>query len=541
MYHNPLEGLTPEDILEYLRKSRSDDPILTVEEVLANHEKILDEWAERNLGREVPEKNKFREVVSGETIDDRPEIKKLLKMIESPRYKAILIVEVQRLSRGDLEDAGRLIKLLRYSNTLVITPQKTYDLRDEYDRDAFERELKRGNEYLEYTKKIMDRGKLLSVSQGNYLGSTPPYGYNRCWVKDGKKKCPTLTPNEFEADIVRNIFDMYANQGMGATSICDYLEEMHIKAPSGGKKWSTYVVYSMLENVHYLGKVRWNWRKTIRTISEQEIVESRPKAKIGEYLIYDGKHPAIISEELFEKAASVRGGKPKTKNDTTLKCPVAGLMRCSCGEIMLMNTYIKRGIEFARPKMACANQRKCKTGSVDLSEIIEKVKDALRECIADFEVRIDKKQDDSLELHKSLIAKLESKKKELEKKELEQWELRSSGEMPKAIFDKLNAKVLQEKEEVQQALCTAYESMPEPVDYKERVILFSEALAALEDEKVPGKIKNEYLKKVIERIEYKRPPNARKKQLSEAELKKATHTGQGWYSLPFELHIIIKP
>ena len=159
----------PEEILEYLRKSRTDDPTMTVEEVLSRHEKILDEWAENNLGAKVPTENKFMEIGSGETLDDRPEITKLLRMIESPKYKAILIVEVQRLSRGDLEDAGRLIKLLRYSNTLVITPQKTYDLRDEYDRDAFERELKRGNEYLEYSKKIMDRGTLLSVSQGNSL------------------------------------------------------------------------------------------------------------------------------------------------------------------------------------------------------------------------------------------------------------------------------------------------------------------------------------------------------------------------------------
>ena len=147
----------PEEIIIYLRKSRSDDPLLTVEEVLSKHETILDEWAEKHLGGKIPEENRFREVVSGETIADRPEIQKVLKLIESPKYKAVLIVEVQRLSRGDLEDAGRLIKLFRYSNTFAITPPKTYDLRDEYDRDMFERELKRGNEFLEYQKKIMNR------------------------------------------------------------------------------------------------------------------------------------------------------------------------------------------------------------------------------------------------------------------------------------------------------------------------------------------------------------------------------------------------
>ena len=107
-----------DEILVYLRKSRTDDPLLTVEEVLQRHEAILDEWAEKNLGMKIPEENKFREVVSGETIADRPEVQKVLRMIESPKIKAILIVEIQRLSRGDLEDAGRLIKLLRYTNTL---------------------------------------------------------------------------------------------------------------------------------------------------------------------------------------------------------------------------------------------------------------------------------------------------------------------------------------------------------------------------------------------------------------------------------------
>ena len=62
----------PDEIIAYLRKSRADDPLLTVEEVLARHEAILDGWAERNLGAKVTEK--YREVCSGETIADRPEI-----------------------------------------------------------------------------------------------------------------------------------------------------------------------------------------------------------------------------------------------------------------------------------------------------------------------------------------------------------------------------------------------------------------------------------------------------------------------------------
>ena len=120
MYYRPELDFSPDEVLDYLRKSRSDDPLLTVEEVLEKHELQLDEWAEKNLGAKVPEENKHREVVSGETIDSRPELLRLLKRIESPKIKAILIVDCQRLGRPDLEDIGRLSKLFRYTNTLII-------------------------------------------------------------------------------------------------------------------------------------------------------------------------------------------------------------------------------------------------------------------------------------------------------------------------------------------------------------------------------------------------------------------------------------
>ena len=73
--YNPT--FEPDDILVYLRKSRSDDPTLTVEEVLQKHEAMLDDWCIKHLNSKIPEENKYREVVSGETIADRPEIQKV--------------------------------------------------------------------------------------------------------------------------------------------------------------------------------------------------------------------------------------------------------------------------------------------------------------------------------------------------------------------------------------------------------------------------------------------------------------------------------
>ena len=538
-----------DEILVYLRKSRADDPLLTVEEVLSRHESILDEWAEKYLGKKVPEENKFREVVSGETIAARPEMQKLLKLIESPKIKAVLIVEVQRLSRGDLEDCGRLIKLFRYTNTLVITPQKTYDLRDEYDRDAFERELKRGNEFLEYTKKIMSRGTMRSVSEGNFVGSKPPYGYDKAWITEGKRKCPTLSINEEQANVVRMIFDMYVNQDLGRPTICYRLDDMGIKPPKG-EKWSPATMKDLLSNVHYLGKVKWNWRKTLTVVEDSEIVKTRPKAKLGEYLIYEGKHPAIISEELFNLAQEKIGRNHRAKPTTKVRNPLAGLVYCQCGRAMSLRTYKSHS---SAPRLLCDGQAYCHTGSCTYEEMENIVVDILKQCISDFEIRIKNDQGDAMKMHEKLLDSLGKKMQELEARELAQWEAQAhpdpSQRMPPDIFKRLNERLLKEKEEVKEAMCNARKSMPDPVDYREKLAKFQDALDTLLDPEAEAEKKNRLLKACIERIEYNREKPQRiesqkvyyyDKEKKRSRTKSSVKTGASWTNPPIEIDVKLK-
>ncbi len=546
MYHfiNYSELFTPEEILEYLRKSQSDDPLLSVEEVLQKHEAILDEWDERHLGAKVPEENRFREVVSGETIKERPEINKVLRLIESPKYKAVKVVEPQRLTRGDLEDIGRLMKLLKLTNTYVITPERMYDLRDEYDWNAFEAELKRGNDYLKYTKKILERGRLLSVSQGNYLGSLPPYGFNKIFVMDGKRKCPTLEEKKEEADVVRLIFDLYVNKDMGATRICNYLDSMGIKPPKS-EHWSPAALYDKIDNVHYIGKVKWNWRKTIDIVEEGEILKTRPKAKIGEFLIYEGRHEGIISEELFNEAQAKRGRNHRAKAKTKLRNPLAGILWCKCGRTMSYREYKhKDGSEKSAPRLSCENQKHCNNGSCVYDEIIERVIEALQQCIEDFEIRIKNDEGNSIKLHNQLIKNLEKKMKELNAQELSQWEMQSHPDpaqrMPAEIFKKLNEKLLKEKEEVQQALCKAYESMPEPVNYEEKLLMFKDALAALKNSEADAAVQNRLLKACIDKIEYSRERPYRITREEAAKQGITTRIGGKWSEPPIELNVKLK-
>jgi hypothetical protein len=437
---------------------------------------------------------------------------------------------------------GRLIKLLRYTNTYVLTPHKTYDLRDEYDRDAFERELKRGNEYLEYTKKILQRGTLLSVKEGNYVGSTPPFGFDKDVRVNGKKVCHTLKENKDEADVVRMIFNWYCNDDVGTHMICRRLEALGITTRNGVKRWKDSTIYRILENVHYIGKVRWNFRKTVKIVEDQKVIKKRPKPPVDEYLIFDGKHDPIISEELFYRAQEIKGTRHRTKTDQTLKNPLSGLVYCKrCGHTCGYNTYRSKEREFASPKLVCNDQVHCKTGSANFNEVIDYICNVLQDCIIDYKIRVKEDKDDSVKLHQDLVARLEKKLEELEAREIQQWEDQYKPEvaMPPEIFKRLNEKLLKEKEEVKSALCDAQDSIPDPIDYKDKIVRFTTAIEYLKDPNVPAKITNRYLKNIIERIEYDRPPAVRIPK-NERHLYPDAQKGQRWYMQPYKITIELR-
>jgi hypothetical protein len=349
------------------------------------------------------------------------------------------------------------------------------------------------------------------------------------------------------------IFDMYVNQDMGRVNICHKLDELGIKPPRG-KHWSPEGLWRMLDNIHYIGKVRWNFRKTIHIVEDGEIKKTRPAQKMGEYLIYDGKHPAIISEELFNAAQAKKGRNARKKAKTKVRNPFAGLVYCRCGRAMSLRTYKnKDGSERNAPRLLCDGQVHCKTGSCLYDEMLSRVVKVLEECIEDFEVRLKNDTGDSAKLHAKMIKSLEKRKEELDAKELAQWEAQADPDptkrMPHEIFQKLNEKLLKEKEEVRQALCKAYESTPEPVDYQEKLVRFRDALNALKDPDVDAQRKNTLLKQCIEKIEYYREKPVRVKSqqeryydpvLKKTRWRSPLNTGGNWTSPPMELDVQLK-
>lgn len=506
-----LKQINPDEIIMYLRKSRADDPTLSVAEVLSRHEKILDEFAEKNLKAPIPQKNRFREVVSGgDSIADRPEFQKVLKLVEQPSIRAVLVVEISRLGRPDTEEIGRLTKIFRYTNCLVITPMMTFDITNEYERDMFERELKRGQEYLEYTKKRLRAGREQSVKSGNCVLSRGLYGYDKITVIEDKRKCPTLAINEEQANIVRMIFNSYVNENIGTANIANKLNALNIKSPRG-HTWTADSIRTIIENPHYIGMLRWNQRKAVLVVENGEFRKTRPVNTGDDVILVKGKHQPIISEELFYAAQEIRKKTHRTVSNKELRNPLASLLFCECGKAMSYRHSTRGNLKYRNdPRLVCNRQHECGNGSCSVPEMITATANILRKKITEFELEAKKNDDGAAKLRDNLIRNLEKKLADLDVKELSMWEAQisndSSKKMPPHIFQALTEKLTNEREETKNALEKTKTEIKTSEDYEKKLVTLQAALNALLDEDVSIVEKNVLLKTCIEKITYHRDP-----------------------------------
>lgn len=499
MYRS-YEEVRYEDCIAYIRKSRTDDPLLTLEEVLQKQEFELREFADRFLGGWLPEEKIYRELASSETIDSRPEFCKVLKEIEKPSVKAVVVREVERLSRGDLMDAGLIIRTFRYTGTLIVTPSETYDVRNEADRMIVENKLKYGNQYLEYSVKNMKRGKDLASMSGEFIARLSPFGYNKISYKEGKQDVKTLEINEYEAEMVKLIFDSYANKRMSMGQIATMMNEMKVKKKTDAP-WNRGTIAEILMNPVYMGKIRWNYRMVEKGWKNQQMVKSAPRRSLEDCVLVEGRHEAIISEELFYKANERKKQNIPLKKDNTLSNPFAGIFYCAkCGKAM----KLRIGDSKNEPRMECTNMKYCGNGSVTYKEFMETLCNALLEHIGDFEVRINNDNSVEIEEHQKRISAMEKRLVEVEKKELSLWDKYTEEGMPKNIFDKLLSSVTEDKKSLKESIASAKASMPVQEDYEEKIRTFSMALEYLKDDSISAQIKNTYLRKIIKRMTFER-------------------------------------
>ena len=480
--------------LMYLRKSRQDDPNETIEEVLSKHETMLQEYMKREYGFEVPEENIYREVCSGESIQERTEIKKVLARIEDDAVKGVVVIEPQRLSRGDLLDCGKLIQDFRYTKTLIVTPMITYDLENKMERKFFQDELLRGRDYLEYTKEILFRGRVASAKRGNFVGNHAPYGYDRVKIdKDGW----TLTPNE-NAIYVKMIFDWYVNEQLSVQQIARKLNEMGVPTIKA-KKWEESVVRGILVNKHYLGKVFFATTKETIVIEDGERKKKTLKQE-DQAIVVDGKHPALIDEETFNKVTERRKANlPKIKTGYGLANPFASLIYCKkCGRVLRLrvSNHDKDIRVMCNTNPAC-----CK--SAPLEEITKAIITALEFTeLPNLESMLNNKKGDSVNIQRNLLNNLQKQLTELKVQEEKQYDLLEKGIYSEELFDRRNSALQEKMKAVKNQIIESKNNMPKEINYAEKIMTLKKAINGLKDNSISPIEKNKLLKAIIKRIEY---------------------------------------
>ena len=251
-----------ERYLMYLRKSRMDTDYenVSVAETLSRHRKILEDFCKLKRLHVV---EVLEEIVSGESMHARPEMMRLLDLISTGMYAGVVCMDIERLSRGSSMDSGYIMQVLQVKNCKIITPGKTYDLRNDSDEQFTDMKFMFSRYELKSINTRLERGRNQSASEGKFMGSMAPYGYRPFNLAGEKGNSLRIEPEE--AKVVQMIFEMYGQQGMGYNALAYKLNDLHIPARKG--EWGQTSVVNILNNEVYLGKIRWR-REPVKKLSK---------------------------------------------------------------------------------------------------------------------------------------------------------------------------------------------------------------------------------------------------------------------------------
>lgn len=478
----------------YLRKSRAD---LEAErrgegETLARHEKILTAVAEEQ-GLKIGKI--YKELVSGETIQARPQMQELLREINAGKYTGVLVVAADRLSRGDLQNMGMIINALKFSNTQLITPAKIYDVaNNKFDEQMLEMQLFNSKQEYRAIVGRMHEGRLLSIREGNYISGVIPLGYD---LDTPDRYTRTLKPNK-DAELIQRVFKMVVEDRMSFGRIAHTLTTEGIKPPRA-KEWYRETIRDIVRNPVYIGKVRWKRIPLQKEMDENGKIIRRHRHN-PQPLIVNGKHPSIISQDVWDEAQILTTrSTPSTHTKKELKNPLASILVCKkCGKAI---KYHYKG--YTTPRYYHKDSTVCKTSGVTVNEILELITQTLNKHIEDFSFKVnnsDKMEEASK--HASEVESLEREIKTAQSKRNKLFDDYDDGVYTKEEFAERKIVWAERISKISKRLEVLRNTKPVEVDYEEKVIKFSRAVESLKNPEISPQAKNDLLREVIDRIEF---------------------------------------
>lgn len=183
-------------------------------------------------------------------------------------------------------------------------------------------------------------GRIQKAREGKWNGGFAPYGYQ---LVNGM-----LEVNEEEATAIRVIFEQYVSADTGANGITKYLENHGIRkiARQNGKNplFDSALIRKILKNPVYCGKMAYGRRKTEKvhgTRNDYHLVEQ------DEYILVDGLHAPIVSEDVWKKAQVKLATQAKKYEHVNKSADerthlLSGIVKCPiCGAGMYGNKSVK--------------------------------------------------------------------------------------------------------------------------------------------------------------------------------------------------------
>ena len=423
----------------YLRKSRAEEH-MSLEETLRRHKAALMAYAER-YGYQVEPEDIYEEVVSGESLFARPQMLRLMEAVSAGKYEAVLCMDMQRLGRGGMYDQGFILDTFKAAETLIVTPDRLYDLTKELDEEAAEMQtfLSR-SEYRMITKRL-HRGTMQSVQNGAYMANAP-FGYRKVRIN----KLPSLEIVPEEAECVRQIFQLYA-EGNGCTRIEQAVNAMGYHGRRGSR-FNRNTIRLILDNPVYIGKIRWDRTNTIKTgigaERRKRVVYNAPE----QWKIIDGHHPAIISQELWDTVQERRKARYFYVDNHHVASPLAGLVHCSkCGHLMNM-----QGKNKGVPYLLCPTKGCCAGVKYEFAE--QAVLRQLEALAHDLELEVSQSLPPDVSLLEASLAKMQAQQVRLEERRSRLYSLLEDGTYSRTVFSERMQILAQEEATLKEAIAS---------------------------------------------------------------------------------------
>lgn len=320
------------------------------------------------------------ETFSGAYLFDRPKLNAEREKIKAGLYDAVIVYDIDRLSRNIAHFAIIADEIERHGAKLLF-------VNSDFDDTAEGQLMLSVKTYVaqverEKIKERTVRGKKTKVQSGKLVRASNLYGYDH----DDENKVRVINPTE--SAIVRRIFEMYLDKTGSVRGIIKQLNDENIPSPATGKRKLTSAKYT---NVARHGKSLWNKGAITRILNEPaysgHTIAWRYKGERGfengkryyriktrdasEWIeMPDGTTPAIVSPDQFKAVrAKLDGNKGEATRNKTRPELLRGLVFCGCGMRMRPETEVRRLKAYERKIFRCPSRNTIKCGGKSINAV----------------------------------------------------------------------------------------------------------------------------------------------------------------------------